>query len=131
MHATIELHNSVLNSKPDFKEKNYVISFVSDRNLHLLVFIEGDLTFQNCYQYTSKEDFIYFILLVYNSQKLNPESDVLCLLGDINPSSAIHNICYQYIRNIELLNQVKNLELNNEFDRLPIHQYYVQLYSAL
>ena len=130
-HATSEIHESTFHNFKNRNTGNKIFAYVSDRDLHLMAYKNEKFVFQNCFRFTSKEDFIYFVLLIFNSQNINPDSDVLLLLGDISPSSALYNICYQYIRNVELLNNVNNLELNNEFDSLPIHQYYIQLNSAI
>lgn len=128
-HVTSELREAALGFNT--KSSKYVFAYVSQRDLHLLVFNDQKLLFQNSYSYTSKEDFIYFVLLIYNSQKINPENDYLYLIGDINPSSALYNICYQYIRNIELINHIPTLKLDAGFDTFPVHQYFIQIHSAL
>jgi len=130
-HAMTVLHESIFSNLKNHQKENQVFAFVSERNLYLIAYKAKELVFTNCYQYTSKEDFIYFILLVYHSLNFNADTDKLNLTGDINPSSALYNICYQYIRNVFLLNQISNLNVNSDFDSFPIHQYFVQINQAL
>jgi len=130
-HTITILHESIFSQLKNKNEEDQIFAFVSERNLFLLAYQNSKLIFANSYQYTSKEDFIYFILLVYQMANLDPEKNQLNLLGEINPSSALYNICYQYIRNISLLNQIENLNLDHDFDSFPIHQYYIQINQAL
>lgn len=132
LHHTISiLHESTFGNLESKSEEGHIFALVSERNLFLLAYHHKELIFTNSYNYSSKEDFIYFILLVYQTVNLNPEKNQLNLLGDINPSSALYNICYQYIRNITLFNKIENLNLDQDFDSFPIHQYYVQIIQAL
>lgn len=70
---------------------------VGDLNMHILVFANEKLEFSNTFAFKEKEDFIYFILLVYNQLNLNPESTPLYFSGRIDRSSPLYAIAYQYI----------------------------------
>ncbi|MBN1651486.1 MAG: DUF3822 family protein [Bacteroidales bacterium] len=70
---------------------------VGDLTMHILVFKDEKLEFSNTFAFKEKEDFIYFILLVYNQLNLNPESTPLYFSGQIDRSSPLYAIAYQYI----------------------------------
>ncbi len=130
-HSVFISHESYykLNKNKNIGNQAYV--YVYNRDFHIIIMNNENLIFQNSYKYTAKEDFIYFILLAYDEAKLNPEEDRLYLLGEISQSSALFNICYQYIRTVSIFNQINDLRLDSEFDRFPLHQYYTHIYSAI
>jgi len=104
---------------------------ITNRDMHIIVMDKEDLLLCNSYVYTSKEDFVYFILLAYNQQKMNTEEDPLYFLGDISQSSALYNISWQYIRNIHFINKTDELFLGPAFDTMALHQYYSLIHSTL
>lgn len=130
-HSISILHDSIISKSIINTDDDQIFAYISERNLYLMAYIKKELVFANSYHFTSKEDFIYFILLVYQTVNLTPEKNQLNLLGEISPSSALYNICYQYIRNISLLNKIENMNLDPDFDSFPIHQYYIQINQAL
>jgi len=77
-----------------------------------LLFIENQqLTFFNSFEYTTKEDFIYYILFTLEQLELNPDTTPVTLLGEIEESSELYKILYMYVRNIAFL-KIKNTFLN-------------------
>jgi len=130
-HSLFLLHANLYQLNKNKNLGNQVYVNVSNRDIYIIIMQNENLIFQNSYKYTTKEDFIYFILLAYDEAQLNPEEDKLYLLGEISQSSALFNICYQYIRNVHLFNQINDLHLDSEFDSFPLHQYYTQIYLAL
>jgi hypothetical protein len=130
-HSFFLNHANLYQLNKNKNHGNQVFVLVSNRDLYILIMQNENLVFQNSYKFTAKEDFVYFILLAYDETHLNPEEDKLYLMGEISQSSALFNICYQYIRNVQLFNQVNDLHLGSEFDSFPLHQYYTQIYSAL
>ena len=63
-----------------------------------IIAFDGDkLVFSNSFAFKEKEDFIYFILLVYNQLNFKPETTPLFFSGNIDRSSPLYAIAYQYI----------------------------------
>lgn len=58
----------------------------------------------NSFEYSSPEDFIYYILFTFEQLQLNPDSVSVKLLGTISKDSAYFEIAYKYIRNCNLFN---------------------------
>ena len=77
-----------------------LMGFVEKNNLTLIVFQEGTLQFCNVFHYTTPEDFIYFLILVMQEQKLNPEEDGVKIWGDITYDSALFTVMRKYIRHV-------------------------------
>ncbi|HAG16044.1 MAG TPA: hypothetical protein DCG69_05900 [Bacteroidales bacterium] len=75
----------------------------------LIVAFDGNrLVYSNSFKFKEKEDFIYFILLVYNQLYFSPEKTPLYFSGNINRSSPLYAIAYQYIGKLEFLNAKSN-----------------------
>ena len=104
---------------------------VSSNLIHIIGIDNENLLMCNTYQFSSKEDFIYFVLLAYDQLSLNPKKDSLYLLGDISRSSLIFQICWQYILNISFIDQLSGIKTASAFDHMPTHQYFTLIQSTL
>jgi hypothetical protein len=101
---------------------------ITNANFEVVVLQNNKLQLYNCFQFKTKEDFIYYILFTAEQLNLNPEEFKLILLGDIEKESELYNIAFQYVRNIEFfkpaifsslldgeLNKHTNFTLLNQF----------------
>ncbi|WP_417855633.1 DUF3822 family protein [Xanthomarina gelatinilytica] len=73
---------------------------VSKDHFEIVVTNKGKLILYNTFDYSTKEDFIYYILFTIEQLKLNPETIKLMLLGDIEKDSNLYKMLYKYIRHI-------------------------------
>jgi len=73
---------------------------VSKDHFEIVVTNKGKLILYNTFSYSSKEDFIYYILFTTEQLNLNPEKIQLIFLGDIDKASNLYSITYKYIRHI-------------------------------
>jgi hypothetical protein len=131
-HTINQLHEILFKSKRNKKTAYMVYACVSNRDLHILVYENENPIFINSYGFTTKEDFIYFVLLVYEYKKLNTEETPLILLGDISYNSLLYGIAYQYIKNIDFIKhhpsiQFPDIQSNSSF----VQKHYILLSSAL
>lgn len=131
MHLAGVLENEIHKKHKNQNLGNQIYVYVSNRDMHIMVMNNEDLLYHNAFKYTSKEDFIYFILLVYDQLNLNPEKDSLTFSGDLSRSSALFGITWQYIRNTSFIHQPNGILLNSTFDQIPIHQYFLLIQSTL
>jgi hypothetical protein len=92
-----------------YKNSAEAICFVNvtNANFEIIALKNNQLLLYNCFQFNTKEDFIYYILFTAEQLNLNPEEFKLVLLGDIEKQSELYTIAFQYIRNIEFLNPIK------------------------
>lgn len=130
MHISDVLINDIriLHQHKNIGKRIYV--YISDRDIHMIAY-DNDLIFSNSFTYSAKEDFIYFILLAYEQLEMNPEENPLYFVGEISRSSALYNITWQYIRNVYFMGEHLSTILSQDFDQLPIHQYYLLLQSNI
>ncbi|WP_199269189.1 DUF3822 family protein [Polaribacter sp. L3A8] len=122
-HLTILIEKLISFNSSDKKK---VFINVSKHNFDIVVLHNKQLVFSNSFYFDTKEDFIYYILFTFEQLKLDVEETELSFTGDIEKTSEIYKIAYQYIRNISFL------ESNNKiFNQLSAskHSNYILLNS--
>ncbi|PQJ73574.1 hypothetical protein BTO14_09980 [Polaribacter butkevichii] len=122
-HLTILIEKLILKNNSD--EKKVFIN-VSKNNFDIVVLQNKQLEFSNSFYFDTKEDFIYYILFTFEQLKLDVEKTPLSFIGNIEKTSEIYKITYQYIRNVSFL------ESNNKiFNQLDVskHSNYILLSS--
>jgi hypothetical protein len=80
---------------------------VTGNSFEIVVTKNKKLELYNCFDFKTKEDFIYYILFTAEQLNLNPEEFELILLGDIEKESELYTILYQYIRKIKFYHPTK------------------------
>ena len=122
-HSAISLIEILTQRNLELKGgKVYV--YLSKDEIELIVFRDGKFLLYNSYEITNPEDFIYFIMLVYDQLQLNPEADLLVFLGEIEKYSAFYDIAYKYIRNIRFGQKPAVHKYHEDFNALPEHYYF-------
>jgi hypothetical protein len=106
-------------------------AFVNTRNSYLdIVIIEGkNLLYHNSFKYSTKEDFIYYIIFVLEQLNLNPEETELILSGFIEKSSSLFEMVYKYVRSIRFRELSGNFSYSYVFDEIPSH-YFTNLINS-
>ena len=87
---------------------------VSKDHFEIVVTNKGKLILYNTFCYSSKEDFIYYILFATEQLHLNPEKIQLIFLGDIDKASDLYEITYKYIRHISFGKRINSYNYTNE-----------------
>jgi len=87
---------------------------ISQVHFEILVVQKGKLLFYNMFDFSSKEDFIYYTLFTIEQLKLNPETLEVLLLGDINKEHEFFKIAYKYIRFVDLGNSQNNYSISED-----------------
>nr|WP_286943667.1 DUF3822 family protein [Allomuricauda sp.] len=75
---------------------------VTDQTLEILVVRQKDLLLYNFFNYSTKEDFLYYILFVFEQLGLDTERHPLKLFGSIEENDAYYKLCYDYIQNVSV-----------------------------
>jgi len=83
-------------------EASRVLVNIENRQFTLLVLIDRKLQLFNRYPFQTSEDLIYYLLFAMEQLNLNPEEVPLTLYGSIEKHSALYEIAYKYIRNVDL-----------------------------
>lgn len=102
------------------------IAFVNVRRswLDIVVINKGKLQFFNSFRYKEKEDFVYFLIFVFEQLNLNPENVELKLLGEIPKISPLFDLTFQYVRNVGFIGRSTIYEYSYVFDEIPGHYYF-------
>lgn len=93
-----------------------VYANISDTHFELVVSKKGTLILFNSFEIQTPEDFIYYILFVYEQLNLNTEITPIYFLGLIDETDLNYKIAYKYIRNIFIANI--EVSLNTELQNL-------------
>jgi len=119
-------HNSsvLIESLIEHKKDKTVFVNVGDLFFDIIITENKNLIFQNSFSYKTKEDFIYYVLFVFQQLKINPETANFILLGEIEKDSSIYKILYKYIRNITFGERNKNFFYSDVFNEIPSHFYH-------
>lgn len=88
----------------------------------------GNLVFYNQFRYQTAEDFIYYIVFVYEQLGLNPETQPLVFSGLMEKNSSLLHITRKYIRNISFVQRPAFCFYSYGFDNLAAH-YHFSLYN--
>lgn len=101
---------------------------LSETEFQIVVGSKENLIFFNSFNHQTKEDFIYYILFVFEQFELNPNEINVKLLGCISSSSDYFSIAYKYIRNLFVLS---NPEDSNflEISENDYQKHYILLHS--
>jgi len=99
-HASAFIESMMVFSKHNMLPKQVFIN-VHATFFDMLVTENGGLLFYNSFAYKTAEDFIYFVLFVYEQLKLSPENNGIILSGGIMKNSGLYDLLYKYIRKID------------------------------
>lgn len=87
------------------ENNNGIILFTEIRTgyFYSILFSQGSLLFLNKFNYTNKEDFLYYILLLCDQNKIDRANDTLLLSGDILEGSVLYNELYKFFMHINFM----------------------------
>lgn len=112
---------SYLTNNSNHDDMVYV--YVQPQRMQIFIYRQQQPIFVNSFQYTTPEDFIYFVLYTYQQLKLEPETTALYLMGEIVKESALYEQLYKYIRHIHFIKRPAALQVHSNFN-IPSHFYF-------
>lgn len=101
--STILIQQILLIEKNTETPKVYV--HLNSNHFEIIIVEKGKLILYNTFEYTSKEDFIYYVLFTAEQLKLNPETLNLTFIGNVIKHDDFYNIAYKYIRHVNFGNR--------------------------
>lgn len=126
-HTTPFIEGVMIHSTPPAEAKSMYIQ-VENNHLTILVRKKKNLEFCNTFYFRTPEDFVYFVMFVFDQLKLNPENTGVTLWGEINPDSPIYNKLSKYIRNVSFGDKPSSIYFGYNFDEVFDHRFF-DLYS--
>ena len=85
---------------------------------------KGKVEFVNSFHFEEKEDFLYFLLFTCEQLEINPHEITTYLLGEIKKGEELHQLLFQYIKNIEFGSRNKNIKIAHGLSSIPKHYFY-------
>ncbi|MDP3313076.1 DUF3822 family protein [Lutibacter sp.] len=122
-HSSTILIENLLGSFKNSENKKCFVNVYAN-NFEIVVLNGNKLELFNCFNFKTKEDFIYYILFTAEQLKLNPEEFELFLMGDIEKDSELYSITYKYIRNVKFY---EPSQFPTELSELPKHSNFTLL----
>lgn len=127
-HFSTVLIEQVLNAEKNAEKPKMYVN-VSNENFEIVIVANGKLQFYNSFEYTTKEDFIYYILFTAEQLKLNPESFELIFTGNIDSKDDLYNITYKYVRFVFFSKRLDNFKFSQQAQPTNNHSQFVILNS--
>ncbi len=119
-HASSALIDTLTaNNKNQTGKKIYI--HIESTHFEILLIEGKNLIFYNSFNYHSTEDFIYYVLFVFEQLQLNPEKTETILLGEVEKSSALFTLTNKYIRNIKFAERTVDSDYSYQLQTLPKH----------
>lgn len=122
MHFSSPLIESVLLRYKN-KEAVSVVVHVQNSHQQILVVKSGKLTFYNSFVFHTAEDFVYYLLFVFEQLQLNPETTGVELMGDLDNKSQAWQLTYNYVRNVKFAELPDSFEYSFKLTSVPRHRY--------
>ncbi len=122
-HSTVLIDKILEKTTQSITPRMYVN--VATSFLDIIVIKNNQLQFYNSFNYTNKEDFIYYILFVAEQLQIAPEIFNLIFLGKIEKESALYTITYTYVKNIDFIES--NTNFFTDKDEISNHSTYTLL----
>lgn len=114
-HSSILVEKLLDLSKND-DDKQMFVHF-EEKSFEIIVVQNQKLLFYNSFDFSTKEDFAYYLLFTVEQLGMNPEFFTLKLLGHIGEEGELFKIAYTYVRNVSLLDVSRLTEINFLNDR--------------
>ena len=105
----------------------HVFAHVHNNNFELIIIADKKLQLYNTFAFSTREDFIYYVLFTAEQLKLNPEKFKFILLGSVEKDDELYKIAYKYIRNVSLIENRSKYSFDEVFTEADKRTYYTLL----
>lgn len=105
-------------------EKPAVIVRVDQKLADMAVIKNEKLTFHNTYQFSTPEDFLYYLIGTAQQQGIDIEKDQFILLGNVYESGGVFHLLSQYLPNLNFGKRPNRYKKCEMLDSYPQHLFY-------
>lgn len=127
-HASTIFLEQILKEEKDASDDKMYIN-VEPFHFEMAVVKKGQFQLYNTFEYYTKEDFIYYILFSVEQLKLDPETLIVKLSGDIKEDDALYQMLYTYIRYVEFDEPTLKYSYDATVDTISAYQHSLILNS--
>ncbi len=92
--------------------------------LQISLFDNKELLFYNSFIYQSSQDFIYYVMLVFDQFQLKPEGNTVHISGQIIQDSEIYHLLFRYIRHLEMMPVPDYYKFGKKRTEIEEYQYF-------
>jgi len=117
--ATILLENIFQSASTSEEPTVYV--HVQKTHFEIIVIQQKKLLFYNSFEYSSSEDFIYYVLFSLEQLQLNTNTLQLYFLGDIDKSDVLYTVTYTYVRHVAFLDKKYTFDFHESVTKPKSH----------
>ena len=100
-HNGTVMVESLLNGRTNSKQP-VCYTYVHENQIDITVIAKKRLLLFNSFKFVTKEDFLYYLLFTLEQLKLDTESILLKLFGEIEEGDDIYEMCHRYIKHISI-----------------------------
>jgi len=93
--------------------QNIFINALYD-TMYIVLYRNNTLTFANVYEFSTAEDFLYYVMLIFKEFQLDQETTPTYISGKLDKDSIIHDLLMRYIRNLKFINEIASDQLTIE-----------------
>ncbi|MEO6348509.1 MAG: DUF3822 family protein [Aquaticitalea sp.] len=112
-HASTILIDSILQKHSKADETELYLN-VNTQNFELIALKNKKLLFYNSFEYSTKEDLIYYLLFTMEQLHLNPENITLQLMGLIDKDDELYASVYTYVRFVKFYQPTYDFKFQTE-----------------
>ena len=103
-------------------EEATVYVHVQKEQFEIIIIQNKKLVLYNAFDYTTSEDFIYYLLFTIEQLGLNTDTLQLYFLGAISKEDVLYTVTYMYIRNVNFLEKKYTFNFNEHIEKPTNHR---------
>ena len=128
-HSASVFLQTLLKKDETSHEKTKVYINVNKTSIEIFAINNNELQLFNVFDYSSPEDFIYYVLFVFEQLNLNTETNEVVLSGLIDLNDNLYSILYTYVRHISFIESNYDFNFRNTIEIKKLHHNYLILNS--
>ena len=122
-HCSTVLLESLLAQSKNLGAKKLFVHIYSS-HFEAIVTEGKNLVFYNTFNFLTPEDFIYYLVFVYEQLQLNPETFEATFIGEVEKGSELYILAQKYIRNIKMGERTDSADYSYQLQTLPKHAFF-------
>jgi hypothetical protein len=126
-HSATVLIEALLDQEKETVTKVYLN--INSTHFEMVVINNKSLEFYNYFEYSSSEDFIYYLLFTFEQLELNTDEVPVYFTGEITDESDLYKMAYTYIRHLHFLNPIFTYKFDSKVKTTDPHRHYIILNS--